>query len=147
VFAVEENQIICTFYKVVGFVDKSLRSDKNWEFLDFYLQIESTKQTFWRPKVKSNPRNKSFEQSRMKRIQKNTFWTFANPKLRICMDSDLFIVSLCTKDSWGFVRIHWIHENWLNLFKIGLLFKSTNETKENIKDLSHNTNSKSGFVL
>jgi hypothetical protein len=124
------------------------------------IQIEH----FWIFTYKSNPRNKPFEDQRSNQIHKtnllntvgwnestkHTFWTgytFANPKLRICMDSDLFIVSLCTKDSWGFVRIHWIHENWLNLFKISLLFKSTNESKENSKDLSHKTNPKSGFVL
>jgi len=35
------------------------------------------------------------------------------------MDSGLFKVRLCPKDLSGFVRVHWIHENTLNLWNSG----------------------------
>jgi hypothetical protein len=61
---------------------------------------------------------------------KQIFWNqygFANPKPRICMDSGLFKVCLCTKDSSGFVRICWICENRSNLLKISLWNESTKQ--------------------
>ncbi len=79
-----------------------------------------------------NPRKESTKRIFQKELRnestKRIFWNqhgFANPKPRICKDSGLFKVRLCTKDSSGFVRIHWIRENRSNLLKISLQNEST----------------------
>jgi hypothetical protein len=93
---------------------------------------------------KTNPRNEPFKNRPTNRIQetnllntvgrnkstKQIFWKqygFANPKPRIRIDSGLFKVRLCTKDSSGFVRIGWIRENRLYLLKISLWNESTKQ--------------------
>jgi len=118
------------FCKVAGFVCESIQLNTNQVILEFFF-------------YKTNPKNKSFEHSRTKLIHeknllntvgqnesmKQIFWTgyrFVHLKHRICMDTDLFIVRLCTKDLCGFVRICWIRENRLNLLKISLRYKFTN---------------------
>ncbi len=70
---------------------------------------------------KTGLQNESFKTGLRNESTKQIFWNqygFANPKPRICMDSDLFKVCLCTMDSSGFVRICWIRENRSNLLKI-----------------------------
>ncbi len=101
------------FTKLAGFVNESFRIDTNNTnrvIFEFYFH-------------KPNPRNESFEHCRTNRIHETNhlnnvgwnesmkwiFWKqygFANPKPRIRTDSGLFKVRLCSKDSWGFGRIH-----------------------------------------
>ena len=87
----------------------------------------------------TNPQNESFKNRSTKRIHetnlsktglrnkstKRIFWNqygFANLKPRIRMDSGLFKVRLCTKDSSGFVMIRWIRfiRHKSNLFGVSI---------------------------
>ncbi len=67
---------------------------------------KSMKWIFQKQIHKTNPWNKSFKKGLRNKSTKQIFWNqygFANPKPRICMDSDFFKVRLCTKDlldSW-----------------------------------------------
>jgi hypothetical protein len=135
------------YFKDAGFVHQSFQNKTNQVIWDFCFH-------------ETNPQNKSFKSRSSKRIHKTNlsktglrnestkwiFWNqygFANPKPRIPMDSGLFKVRLCTKDSSGFLRIRWIRENRSNLLKISL----QNESFENIKDSWSTIQNESRFVL
>ncbi len=107
----------------MGIVYESFRINMNQIFWDFWP-------------YKLNPQYKSFKNRSTNRIHvsnllnivgqnKSTKWIlgkqygFANPKLRICMDSGMFKVHLYTKDSSGFIRICSIRENRSNLWNSG----------------------------
>jgi len=66
--------------------------------------------------------------TRLNKSTKQIFWTpyrFANPNPKDLYGFILFIVCICTKDSSGFMRIFWIRENRLNLWKFRSRIKST----------------------
>ncbi len=132
-------------------MDESFWSNLNWVILEIFCS-------------KTNPQNESFKHYRSNWIHetnllntvgqnqsmKRTFWTgwgFANPKHKICMDSNLFMVRVCTKDSWGYLRIRWIHENSSNLFKISLRFESLNRIFWKHEGFWFANAYKSGFIL
>jgi len=119
------------YFKDAGFIYESFRNKTNQVIWDFCFH-------------ETNPWNESFKNRSTKRIHetnlsktglrnestKQIFWNqygFVNPKPRIRMDSGLFKVCLCTKDSSGLVRIRWICENRSNLLKISLQNESTKQ--------------------
>jgi hypothetical protein len=106
--------------KDTGFIYKSFRNKTNQVIWDF---------CFHKTGLRNESTNRIFQKQSTKQIHKTNLlkpvWICMKP--RICMDSGLFKVRLCTKDLSGFVRIRWIRENRLNLLKISLENKSTKQ--------------------
>ncbi len=87
---------------------------------------ESTKRIFWKLRHETHPQNESFERRRTKRIHETNLLNIVGIRKSRSQDSCSIEVRLCSKYSWGFVRIcedlwkkakscqkestNWIHE-------------------------------------